>query len=141
MKPRVPFAVLFVLCCSIGMAIAGTKLTPSGPLKAYKGPEGEIVVMIEVSDGKEMLVQFRKIGGDLEGKTQLYLVDNYGKGNKDVYVNKKRGSKTYRSVILTSRELQWELYIPGTNTSLRLKYSEETSDSIKIDDVLKAYKP
>lgn len=114
----------------------------SGPLRAYKGPEGELVVMVEVSDGAEMLVHLRKIGGDLEGKTLRYLLEDRGDGNKDVYLNKKRGSKTYRSSILTARNSQWDFYHP-TNGKIRfsLSYSEEASEKVKLDEVLAAYQP
>lgn len=114
----------------------------SGPVKAYKGPEGELVVMVEVNDSKEMLVHLQKIGGDLEGKTLLYLFEDRGDGNKDVYVNKKRGSKTYRSVILTARENQWDFYHPTKGTThFSIRYSEEASEKVKLDDVLAGYKP
>lgn len=115
---------------------------PSGPLRAYKGPEGEMVVMVEVNDGAEMLVHLRKIGGDLEGKTLLYLLEDRGEGNKDVFLNKKRGSKTYRSHILTARNNQWDFYHP-TNGKIQfsISYSEEASEKVKIDEVLAAYKP
>jgi len=116
------------------------KIAPSGPLKAYKGPEGELVALVEISDGKEMLVYCKNLGGELEGKTVRYLLDDRGDA-KDVYINKKRGSKTYRSMLLTARDGRWELYPPGKNQSLPLRYSEEASGKLKLDDVLAALKP
>lgn len=116
--------------------------TASGPLRAYKGPEGEMVVMVEANDGKEMLVHLRKVGGDLDGKTLLYLLEDRGDGNKDVYINKKRGSKTYRSVILTARNNSWDFYYPDNHkVQFSVYYSEEASEKVKIDEVLAAYKP
>jgi hypothetical protein len=120
---------------------APAKPEPSGPLKAYKGPEGEIIVMIEASDGKEMLVHARNISKELDGKTVLYLLEDLGNGNKNVYVNKKRGSKTYRSNLLSCRDGRWEFYPPGKTTSLSISYSEKASKEFKIEDVLNAYKP
>src|SRR5262249_324952 len=114
---------------------------PSGPLKAFKGPEGEIVVMIEADAGKQIYVHFKNISSELDGKTVLYLLEDLGNGNKNVYINKKRGSKTYRSNLLSCRDGDWELYPPGKNTSLSLYYSEKASKEFKTEDVLNAYKP
>lgn len=114
----------------------------SGPLRAYKGPEGEMIVMVEVNDGKEMLVHLRKVGGDLDGKSLLYLLEDRGDGNKDVYINKKRGSKTYRSVILTARNNSWDFYYPDNHkVQFSVYYSEAASEKVTIDEVLAAYKP
>ncbi len=113
----------------------------SGPLKAYKGPEGEIVVMVEVNDSKQMLVQFRKIGGELDGKTKLYELSDKGHGDKTVYYTYKRGSKTHQAIVLESRDGAWTLYVPDKNTELRLRYSEQLSQDIKLDEVTSAYKP
>jgi hypothetical protein len=137
---------LFAVIAMFGIAhadprpAAGPK--PSGVLKAYKGPEGEIVAMLEVNDGKEMLVYFKNLGGDLEGKSLLYLFEDLGHGDKNVYINKKRGSKTYRSVLLSARDNRWSFYHPTKpNTELQLTYSEKDSGELKSDDLLKAYKP
>jgi hypothetical protein len=118
------------------------KPVPSAPLKAYKGPETEVVVMVEVNDGKQMLVHFKGLGGDLEGKTLLYLLEDQGNGNKTVYIDKKRGSKTYRSVMLDARDNHWQFYHPTNfKNQFGLSFSEEQSGKIKVDDVLAAYKP
>jgi len=122
-------------------ATAPARPEPSGPLKAFKGPEGEIVVLIEADAGKQIYVHLKNIGGDLDGKTVLYLLEDLGHGNKNVYVNKKRGSKTYRSNLLSCRDGEWEIYPPGKNTSLSIYYSERASKEFKIEDVLNAYKP
>lgn len=132
----------FALALVLGLGTArADKITASGPVKAYKGPEGELIVMVEISDGKEMLVHCKNLGGELEGKTVRYLFEDHG-DSKDVYVNKKRGSKTYRSVMLTARDGAWEFYYPGKPTkTFRIRYSEDASSKIKLDDVLAAYKP
>ena len=118
------------------------KPMPSGVLKAYKGPEGEVIAMVEVNDSKQVLVYFKNLGGDLEGKSLLYLFEDLGKGDKTVYLNKKRGSKTYRSVMLSARDNKWSFYHPTKpGTELSLTYSEKDSESLKIEDVVKAYKP
>jgi hypothetical protein len=121
---------------------AAAKPEPSGPLKAYKGPEGELVVMVEANDGKEMLVHFKNVSKELDGKTVLCLFEDLGNGNKNVYVNKKQGSKTYRSNLLSARDGGWEFYHPGKpNITFSIYYSEAASGKFKIEDVLNAYKP
>jgi hypothetical protein len=118
------------------------KVTPNGPLKAYKGPEGEIVVMVQANDSKEMLVYLKNTGGTADGKTLRYFFEDLGKGTKNVYINVKRGSKTNRSFLASARENDWEVYVPGKPTdTLNVRYSEELSAKYKVDDVLAAYKP
>jgi hypothetical protein len=138
----IAFAV--VLCFAAAPALAD-KITPTGPVKAYKGPEGQIVAMLEISDGKEMLVHFRNLDTDLDNKTVRYLVadaGNVGSGDKDVYINKKRGSKTYRSYLLSLRDRSWTFTHPSkANVSFDLSYSEEWSGKIKADDIINALKP
>ena len=114
------------------------KITPSGVVKAYKGPEGAIVVMLEVNDGKEMLVHFKKIGGALEGKTLRQLYEDLGNGEKNVYLDHKRGSKPYRTYLARARDGSWEVYPPGAKDPLRLAYSETLSDQFKAEDLIKA---
>jgi len=109
------------------------KITASGVVKAYKGPEGAIVVMLEINDGKEMLVHFKKIGGELEGKTLRHLYEDLGEGKKNVYLDHKRGSKPYRTYLASARDNQWEVYLPGTNKHFELSYSESLSDQFKAD--------
>ena len=125
-----------------GPAAAPARPEPSGPLRAYKGPEGELIVMVEISDGKEMLVHFRNLGKELDGKTVRYLYEDLGRGTKNVYINKKRGSKTYRSYLLTAHDGDWNFHHP-TNFKIEFAiwYSEDDSRKFKIADVLDGYKP
>lgn len=147
-------AAIFALLCGLAAAPAlaqapapppaapstGTPV-PSGALKAYKGPEGEIIVMVEVNDSKEMLVHFKNVGGGLDGKTLRYLLEDRG-ADKTVYLNQKRGSKWHRSIILNSRDRRWEFYHPTkSNVQFGIAYSETTSEKFKLEDVIKAYKP
>jgi hypothetical protein len=139
--------ILIVFLCALFVAPAfadtkPSKPVPSGPLKAYKGPEGERVVMVEVNDSKQMLVYFDKIGGGIDGKSYLYQFEDHGKGSKDVFLNKKRGSKWYQSFVLTAHDNQWHFYHPTkAGTDFDITYSEKDSDAMKVDDVLAAYKP
>jgi hypothetical protein len=117
------------------------KLAPSSALKAYKGPEGQLVVMVEISDGKEMLVHFRNLDKDLDGKTLRYQLESHG-SSKTVFIPKKRGSKTYRSIMLTALDNQWDFYHPvKLGTHFAIRYSESASATIKVDDVVNAYRP
>jgi hypothetical protein len=117
------------------------KITPSGPVKAFKGPEGAIVVMLEINGGKEMLVHFKKVGGDLDGKTLRRLYEDLGEGKKNLYLDHKRGSKPYRTYLATARDGQWEVYLPGTNNHFNIFYAEDLSDKFKADDIIKAIQP
>jgi hypothetical protein len=152
MQPRLAVALALALATSAAAptaalaeprpAAAPARPEPSGPLRAYKGPVGELIVMVEANDGKEMLVHFRNLGKDLDGKTLLYLHEDLGRGNKSVYINKKRGSKTYRSYLLTSRDGGWNFHHP-TNFKIEfaISYSEEATQKFKLEDVLNGYKP
>jgi len=91
--------------------------------------------MVEADDAKQMYVHVKNISKELDGRTVLYLLEDLGNGNKNVYVNKKRGSKTYRSNLLSCRDGRWEFYQPGKNTSLSIRYSETASKDFKIEDV------
>jgi hypothetical protein len=135
-------AVLLVLLgLAPAAALAGTP-SPSGPLKAYKGPEGQVVVMILVNDDKQILVHFRGLGGELEARTMLYSVEDLGHGSKNLYETRKRGSKTIRWNVLTERDGDWQFYHPRKPGMIfRLAYSASASSSFKIEDVLNAYKP
>jgi hypothetical protein len=143
MRIRILFA-LFLFSLAIVAPAFADKPKPSGRLKGYKGPEGEIVALVPVNDDKQMLVHFKNFGGDLEGKTLLYDFEDHGDhGGKTVFINKKRGSKTYRSTLLSSDgEGVWDFFHP-TNFKVHFSivYSEAATEKVKLDDVLNAYKP
>jgi len=136
-------AIALALLVSLAAAPAvADKITPTGPVKAYKGPEGQVVAMLEISDGKEMLVHFRNLDTELDGKTLRYLIADMGDGDKDVYVEKKRGSKKYRSILLIKRQGGWSFHHPSkANVSFELAYSEEQSGKVKADDIIHALSP
>lgn len=97
--------------------------------------------MVEVNDSKQMLVHFKNIAGDLEGKSLLYQFEDRG-DDKTVYVNKKHGSKTYRSIVLSANERIWEFVHPSKpNTHFHISYSEAATKELRLEDVLKAYRP
>src|SRR5262245_44945936 len=134
-------AILFVLLGLTAPAAADAP-KPSGPLRAYKGPEGRIIVMILVSDDKQMLVHFRGFGGELEARTLLYDVEDLGHGDKNIYETRKRGSKKIQWNVLTERDGDWHFYHPKkSGTEFWLVYSESVSSKFKIEDVMNAYKP
>lgn len=145
MKHSISIIAIALLCgiaASPAVAQKAQKApVPSGPLRAYKGPEGEVIAMVEVNDSKQMLVHFKNMGGNLEGKTLLYLFEDRG-DDKTVYVDKKRGSKTYRSIVLSASDRSWEFFHPSKpNTHFHISYSEAATKEIRLEDVLKAYKP
>jgi hypothetical protein len=132
-----------VLAVAMAIAFAApTKPVPSSRLKAYAGPEGEVIALVEANDGKQMLVHFKSVDG-LDGKTLLYDYEDLGDHGKTVFITKKRGSKTYRSILLTqSNGGGWSFTHPDKpGIHFDLAYSDEASKKIKVDDVLAAYKP
>jgi hypothetical protein len=135
------FAIAVALCIASRPALAD-KVVPTGSVKAYRGPEGEIVAMLLISDGKEMLVHFRHLDTELDGKTLRYAIADTGQGDKEVYIVKKRGSKTYRSIMLLSSDRQWTFIHPSKHdVKFALRYSEEWSDKLKTEDILKPLAP
>jgi hypothetical protein len=137
-------AVLLVglgLGLGLAPALAGTP-SPSGPLKAYKGPEGQVIVMMLVNGDKQMLVHFRGLGDELEARTMLYDVERVGRDRTSIYETRKRGSKDIHWNVLVERDGHWQFYHPRkSGTVFRLAYSESASSSFKTEDVLNAYKP
>lgn len=123
------------------VASAADKPKPTGPLKAFKGPEGEKVFMVEAEDGKKMYVHPKNVGGDWDGQTRLFDVSQNGEGSKDVYFMKKRGSKQVQYNVLVQRSGKWEFFNPTKTQELALSYSEADSAKMTVDDVLNAYKP
>ena len=134
--------LFFVFLVSPLLSFAAANPVPSGPVKTYSGPEGEVIAMVEVNASKEMLVHFKDIGGEIEDKTYLYLIDDKGNGKKDVYFNKKRGSKTVVFAVLVLRNDQWAFYNPTKpGSTFNIKYSKVDTEKTKIEDILKNYKP
>ena len=135
------FAILLV---TLGLALPALAdpPRPSGPLKAYKGPEGQIIALVPINDNKQVLVHFKNLGGDLEGKTLLYQLEDRGDQGKTVYTTRKQGSKTYRSVLLDGNDGRWDFFHP-TNFKVHFSivYSEAATEKIQLDEVMKAYQP
>jgi len=133
--------ILLLVLFLVSMPLIAAEPKPSGPLKAFRGPEGETIVMVEVNDSKEMLVHFQSLGGELEGKSILYKIDDKGSSGKDVFFEKKKGSKTVRFVVLAQRSESWGFYNPTKNQEFLIGYSKKDSEKLKLEDILKAYKP
>lgn len=122
--------------------VADSKPVPSGPLKAFSGGEGRVITMVEVNDGKEMLVHFKGLGGEVEGKTRLYTINNEGRGKMSLTWQKKRGSKWLTLYIAEYRDDHWKIFNPvKSGFDFNLSYSEKESEKMKVEDVLEAYKP
>lgn len=118
-----------------------TKVVPSGPVKVFKGPEGELVAMVEITGGKEMLVQLRNVAGH-DARSRRYLVEDLGNGRRSVYLDWKRGSKPYRRVLLASYDRVWRLFPPNRPTDeVPLRFSEPDTAKTKVEDIVKALAP
>lgn len=127
----------FGFCSSL---FAADKPVASGPLKAFKGPEGEVITMVEVNDSKQILVHFKGVGGEIEDKMRLYTLNDMGNGKKEITYTKKRGSKTETRYVMTYRDGHWTFNGKGT-THIQLDYSEKHSEAITVDQFLKRYNP
>lgn len=135
--------IVIAFVCALASVAFADKPAPSGPLKAYKGPEGELVAIVPVNDNKQALVLFRGLGGGIDGTARLYEYEDLGNDRKTVYWNKKFGSKAHRAYVLTDYERgSWTFINPAdTKTSFRVYYDEPSSKQIKVEDVVNAYKP
>jgi hypothetical protein len=135
-------ALVLLATPAIAAPAVGNKPVASGPVKSYRGPEGAQIITLEVNDSKQMLVQYRSVGGGLaDGKTELFLFRDNGNGKKDVYTVKKRGSKSYEAYVLVAKDNYWTFYHPLSSTSFELYYSKADSEKLKADDIIKAYRP
>ena len=133
-------AIALVALCLAAPALAEPK--PSGRLKAYKGPEGEVIVLVPANDNKQMLVYFKRIDGELQGRTLLYDFEDRGDQGKSVFITKKQGSKTYRSIMLDGGDGYWDFFHPiNFKIHFAIAFSESATEWVKLDEVLKAYKP
>lgn len=125
-------------------AYSATKPLPNGPLKVFRGPEGELIGMVEVNQAKQMLVHFKNIGGDLDGKTKMYEFADNGRQGKEVYfIHQWRKSKTRPWIVLAYTDGAWKFAnpSPGSTQTFRLTYSQSDTDKMKLEDVVNSYKP
>lgn len=139
-----PWLVALALVAGLPAAQAApARPVPSSALKAYRGPEGETVALVEVNDSKQMLVYFKNVGGGIDGTAALYSYEDLGEDRKTVFVTKQRGSKTYRAVVLVSTERgAWTFIHPAKPSAhFEVHYSEKASQQIQVDEVLAAYHP
>lgn len=135
------------MTCLLVLGFAATAIAappaPSGKVKVYKGPEGELIAMLEVNKGTEVLVHFRKLGNELDGTTRLYELEYSEHDGHNAYANKKRGSKTYRAyVLLEQGDGVWEFISPEQpNRHIAIVYSDKESDALTVQDVMSGYHP
>lgn len=126
------------------LLLADPKPVPNGPLKVFRGPEGELIGMVEVNKSKAMLVHFKNLGGEFEGQSKLYQYADNGRDNKEVFFNYHwRKSKIRPWVVLASHGGTWEFANPteGSTQHFKLTFSQADTDKLKLEDVLKAYNP
>jgi hypothetical protein len=111
----------------------------SNTAKAFEGKNGEKVEMVEVNNGKEVLVRMSGVGGEWEGKTILWNMEDMG-DKKNIYFEKKRGSKTEQVNTLTFRFGQWQIYTEKNPNGIDLKYSKKESEKLKTEELVSSYK-
>lgn len=122
------------------IVLAKTALKPSGVLKSFEGPEGEIITMIEVNEGKEMVVNFKKLGGDLEGQSRIYKIGESGRNDINVFWEVKKGSKTQMRYLLEKQNDVWTFHNPANSRSFRIYFSEKETKNQNLDQVLSVVK-
>jgi hypothetical protein len=102
------------------------------------------IYFFQAKDKKnEVLLHFKNIGGgELQGKSKVYLYDDQGNGRAEVYFMQKKGSKNNRFVILSKRDQFWNFQDPSDyqrqfslSTYVPEKIKKELS--INSDDVFK----
>ncbi len=137
-----------ILAIALGCALPAAHAEPARPvpssaLKAYRGPEGEIIALVEVNDSKQMLVYFKSVGGGIDGTAQLCSYEDLGEDRKTVFTLKKRGSKTYRAFVLISAGRgAWTFIHPAKPSNhFEVHYSAQASQQLTVDEVVAAYHP
>lgn len=113
-------------------------LSAQGAPKVFKGPEGQKITLLELSDDARMLVKFENVGGTEESKAIVYQWEHSSPGREEVFFEKKKGSKMKHIVLLAKRENHWIFAHPSRpGIEFDLKYSEEESKKIHLEDLLK----
>ncbi len=122
-----------------GSLFAANAPVPSGVLKAFTGPEGEVVAMVEVNGAKEMLVHFQNISPEIDGTARLYTIEEEG-SNRAVTYQVKKGSKMKTHYIAEYRANKWKFFNPAkAGSAIDLKYSKDETAKLKLETVLKSY--
>jgi hypothetical protein len=143
MKTAIATWILALACWLPAAHAEPARPVPSSALKAYRGPEGETIALVEVNDSKQMVVYFQRVGHGLDGTARLYSYEDLGEDRKSVFTMKPRGSKTYRAFVLVSAGRgAWTFIHPAKPSEhLEVHYSEKASQEVTVDQVLAACHP
>jgi hypothetical protein len=114
-----------------------TKDMQIGLIKVYAGPEGESVTIGEVKNhAGYVLVRIDGVRGDKNGQVMLHKEDL--QGERVTYWTELSGKRWYTvQGQKTAYGTDLRFYVPGTNTELAIRYSEEKSKAAKADMLLK----
>lgn len=105
--------------------------------RAYKGGEGEIVIMVPVKGGDLCLIHFVGIRGPWNGKTILHKREDRG-GNGENYWTMHDGARWNTLV----RNYQFEVFAPGYKAAngFSVYYSDDATNAINLQSILDAWK-
>ena len=120
-------------------ALLGADYKPSNSAKAFVGPLGEKVEVLEVNDSKQLIARVSGVGGEWEGRTFVWDYNDRG-DSKEASFGIKRGSKTETYNALVFRQASWSLYPQGgkNRDGIHLSYSKEDSSKTSTEDLIKA---
>ncbi|MFN0061877.1 MAG: hypothetical protein ACKVPX_05095 [Myxococcaceae bacterium] len=123
----------------VTLLLAAAPITPAS-LKAYKGPDGERVVVVRLAapNEKDAFVQVSGTDSALDGKTLKVEAAQPGDSDDLATYDLVKG----RYVVLTRRGDVWSIHLPAPkNRSVSLKYDDALTRESNADAVIKAYKP
>jgi hypothetical protein len=126
----------------LALVASADEVKPSTTAKVYRGPDGEVVTILEVNGSRQALVKLEGIGGDWDGKTFLWNLDDRGE-SRDLYFEKGKPGrkKTERYTPLAYRAGEWILVTPDHPREVELTYSKKDSKKITPQSVIEGYKP
>jgi len=110
---------------------------PLKPGKTYVGPDGITLAMLPLAPEGEHKVLLR-VGGSgslFDGKVMAHTVEQQSDGDVN-YVTVFRGR---RWITIAVRFGSYSLYVPGRRDSPVVKYDEERSKALNINEIWKSY--
>jgi hypothetical protein len=122
------------------LLLAADTVKGSSSPKVLLGNEGKRIDMLEVNDSKQVIVRFKNIGGQWEGKTFLWSMENSGPEDKDIFFEQKKGSKMQRHSPLLQRSGSWKLFVPEfPGKEISFHYSTLDSEKLQAKELIDSF--